>query len=655
MEALNDTEIEAINGITFNSNVPQIEDRPYILEEICIEGCTRTRTRNKKDDYEYVRCCLCTKWFHALCLKLPQEEIVGVWACVKCRYIADEVAEMRKLNQKLILQNNQILKLLMEQQKQTQQSVTSQTLNTDTLATLRRDLHDFTTHVTPELYSDSDSDTDSDEEEEPEGHYLCGDSLLTNVNPTKHGLVINYVSGAKYVDIKKRIQKIKNKKYNDMTIVCGTNDSATKKPVEKIIQECKDMITVAKAKAVKVHLSSILPRSDDRADMVKIDTLNQMITILANEEGVEFINNDKNFRYRDDTIDEHMLLPADNLHLTDAGITRLLKNLGLSNMAESKLGKGPTNKWQHSSPPGQGMSKAASQAPRQAPTKPLSTLQPIRHRTNPTTSRQQQQWSRKEPWSSSQHVPPPPPPPPPRHHTSSASYVYQPVHQPSSPTITGRQHGQSGGDRPWSHKASVQPPNRFRGEHDIFSNFYACGIIVNGLWFPTAEHAYQHRKSIEMNDMECAEYILNSVTPQDAKHYGNQVTTDDYWHNIKQGVMYEILHEKYKQCPEFAQRLLDSAGQVVIEATNNEFWAEGKSGKGQNILGHLLMALRDEICGVGVLSSPHHTRRPATRDNQPACFYCGETGHVTHRCRWQGPIRCHNCSQLGHKAKLCTK
>ncbi len=84
METLNDIEIdmEAINKIVFNCNIPQIEDRHFILEEICIAGCTRTRNKNKKDDYESIRCCLCTKWFHTLCLKLPQEEIVGVG--VKC-------------------------------------------------------------------------------------------------------------------------------------------------------------------------------------------------------------------------------------------------------------------------------------------------------------------------------------------------------------------------------------------------------------------------------------------------------------------------------------------------------------------------------------------------------------------------------------------
>ncbi len=119
METLNEIEIEmeAINEIVFNSDAPQIEDRPFILEEICIAEWIRTRNKNKKDDYACVKCCLCTKWFHTLCLKLPQEEIVGVRACVKWRYIADEVAEMCKLNKKLIVQNNLILTLLMKQQK----------------------------------------------------------------------------------------------------------------------------------------------------------------------------------------------------------------------------------------------------------------------------------------------------------------------------------------------------------------------------------------------------------------------------------------------------------------------------------------------------------------------------------------------------------
>ncbi len=61
-----------------------------------------------------------------------------------------------------------------------------------------------------------------------------------------------------------------------------------------------------------------------------------------------------------------------------------------------------------------------------------------------------------------------------------------------------------------------------------------------------------------MNDVEFAHKLMNNSTPQDAKYYGNQVKVNDYWHSIKQGVMYEILQVKVNQCTEFAQRLRDS-------------------------------------------------------------------------------------------------
>ncbi len=112
--------------------------------------------------------------------------------------------------------------------------------------------------------------------------------------------------------------------------------------------------------------------------------------------------------------------------------------------------------------------------------------------------------------------------------------------------------------------------------------------------------------------------------------------------------MYKLLEEKVKQCPLFAQPHHNSMGQELIETTNNEYWAEGKSGKGQNILGQLLMCLRDEQHGSQTMSLSR-PRMQTTRENRPSCFVCSETGHVTHRGRWQGPIKCYSCDELGHK------
>ena len=46
-------------------------------------------------------------------------------------------------------------------------------------------------------------------------------------------------------------------------------------------------------------------------------------------------------------------------------------------------------------------------------------------------------------------------------------------------------------------------------------------------------------------------------------------------------------------------------------------------------------------------------RQYATRSQQPVCYNCGESGHLTHSCKWESPIRCWTCQRLGHKAKLC--
>lgn len=37
----------------------------------------------------------------------------------------------------------------------------------------------------------------------------------------------------------------------------------------------------------------------------------------------------------------------------------------------------------------------------------------------------------------------------------------------------------------------------------------------------------------------------------------------------------------------------------------------------------------------------------------PVCFYCGESGHITRVCRHGSPVRCWHCGASGHKSKMC--
>ena len=60
---------------------------------------------------------------------------------------------------------------------------------------------------------------------------------------------------------------------------------------------------------------------------------------------------------------------------------------------------------------------------------------------------------------------------------------------------------------------------------------------------------------------------------------------------IKPIVMAEILKIKFVQCDEFRQKLMRTNG-YIAHNVNDNFWGTGKDGKGMNVFGTLLAALR---------------------------------------------------------------
>ncbi len=61
------------------------------------------------------------------------------------------------------------------------------------------------------------------------------------------------------------------------------------------------------------------------------------------------MNNDNNVQYRDEGPDTGISLPGEGLHLPVIGTKCLLTNLGLAEMANSYLSKGP-RRWPSSKP-----------------------------------------------------------------------------------------------------------------------------------------------------------------------------------------------------------------------------------------------------------------------------------------------------------------
>jgi hypothetical protein len=66
------------------------------------------------------------------------------------------------------------------------------------------------------------------------------------------------------------------------------------------------------------------------------------------------------------------------------------------------------------------------------------------------------------------------------------------------------------------------------------------------------------------------------------------------WNDIKVERMLEILRVKFSN-PELKKKLLNTNNSILIEDSKSDaFWGIGKSGKGKNMLGKLLMKVREE-------------------------------------------------------------
>jgi hypothetical protein len=70
----------------------------------------------------------------------------------------------------------------------------------------------------------------------------------------------------------------------------------------------------------------------------------------------------------------------------------------------------------------------------------------------------------------------------------------------------------------------------------------------------------------------------------------------DDWEQIKDTVMYKAVKAKFLQHADMKLVLLNTGSSPIIEHTSNDnYWADGGDGSGKNMLGIILMRVRDEL------------------------------------------------------------
>jgi ribA/ribD-fused uncharacterized protein len=149
----------------------------------------------------------------------------------------------------------------------------------------------------------------------------------------------------------------------------------------------------------------------------------------------------------------------------------------------------------------------------------------------------------------------------------------------------------------------------FFTEASPFSQWYRCSFSAGGQAFNCAEQYMMHGKAVLFSDGDTALEILAADHPRQHKALGRKVKgfDDGIWRREREGIVRAGNHAKFTQNPELRELLLATRGTTLVETSPyDRIWGIGlaasdpraqdaRQWKGQNLLGKILTALRDEL------------------------------------------------------------
>jgi ribA/ribD-fused uncharacterized protein len=137
------------------------------------------------------------------------------------------------------------------------------------------------------------------------------------------------------------------------------------------------------------------------------------------------------------------------------------------------------------------------------------------------------------------------------------------------------------------------------GDHGYMSNFAAYPIELDGKRWRTTEHYFQAQKFVGTSHEED---VRAAKTPKDAANRGRDrkrpLRSD--WESVKDAVMRKAVLAKFQQHPDLAAQLVATGGAKLVEKTTGDYyWGCGSSGAGKNMLGVILMEVREVLAADG--------------------------------------------------------
>lgn len=132
-------------------------------------------------------------------------------------------------------------------------------------------------------------------------------------------------------------------------------------------------------------------------------------------------------------------------------------------------------------------------------------------------------------------------------------------------------------------------------DHGCFSNFSPHPLHLDGKRWPTSEHYFQAQKFV---GNEHQEDIRSAKSPMIAARMGRDrkrpLRKD--WEAVKDDVMRVAVRAKFAQHEDIREILLQTGNAKLVEhTTNDSYWGDGGDGSGKNMLGRILMEVREEL------------------------------------------------------------
>ncbi len=135
----------------------------------------------------------------------------------------------------------------------------------------------------------------------------------------------------------------------------------------------------------------------------------------------------------------------------------------------------------------------------------------------------------------------------------------------------------------------------------FFSPYTAHAIEIDGVIFPTLEHAYQCQR---YTDKKIIEEIRSARSPVKAweisSKYKHIQIPEFKSEKYKLKVMKDLMRLKAEQHEEIKKALIDSKDMQIVKhivtyPPGDGFWDDGEDGKGLNHTGRMWMEIRDEL------------------------------------------------------------